>query len=86
MSRPSCAPDEAGRLLALPAEQRPEWLNQFLHGMTIPPIPADSTHPLDDVDMANTARGEKNCTLLFPLDRVLAAAEHAVSAPKHRLR
>ncbi|WP_333765058.1 hypothetical protein [Streptomyces sp. IBSBF 2390] len=78
-------PDEAGRLLALPAEQRPAWLNQFLGERTIPPIAEDSPHPLNDVVMANTAHGEKNCTLVFPLDPVLAAAEHAVSAPKHRL-
>ncbi|MFE2103134.1 DUF3085 domain-containing protein [Streptomyces sp. NPDC059468] len=80
----SC-PDEARRLLALPAEQRPAWLNDYLGDMTIPAIAEDSTNPLLDVVIANTAQGEKNCTLVFPLDRVLAAAEHAASAPKHRL-
>ncbi|WP_143642433.1 DUF3085 domain-containing protein, partial [Streptomyces viridochromogenes] len=30
-------------------------------------------------------RGEKNCTLVFPLDRVLAAAEHAAAADTHKL-
>ncbi|MFE0538307.1 hypothetical protein ACFW20_30235 [Streptomyces nigra] len=53
--------------------------------MTIPPISETSTNPLLDVVMANTARGEKNCTLVFPLDRVLAAAEHAAAADKHKL-
>ncbi|MFF2205878.1 DUF3085 domain-containing protein [Streptomyces sp. NPDC058145] len=78
-------PDEVRRLLTLPADQRPDWLNTFLGDMTIPPIPATSTNPLADVIMANTAHGEKNATLHFPLHRVLAAAEHAASAPKHRL-
>ncbi|MFC9117890.1 DUF3085 domain-containing protein [Streptomyces sp. NPDC057092] len=78
-------PGQVRRLLALPAEQRPAWLNTFLGTMTIPPISETSTNPLLDVVMANTARGEKNCTLVFPLDRVLAAAEHAAAADKHKL-
>ncbi|MFI9810206.1 hypothetical protein ACIHEJ_38975 [Streptomyces sp. NPDC052301] len=76
----STHPDAVRRLLALPAEQRPDWLNQFLGDMTIPPIPEDSPHPLNDVVMANTAQGEKNATLAFPL----AAAEHA-AATEHKL-
>ncbi|MFH8582230.1 DUF3085 domain-containing protein [Streptomyces zaomyceticus] len=66
-------------------EQRPAWLNKFLGTMTIPPIPATSTNPLLDVVMANTARGEKNAKLVFPLAKVLAAAEHAAAAPEHKL-
>ncbi|MFE5189874.1 hypothetical protein [Streptomyces sp. NPDC056628] len=76
----------ADTYLALPAEQRPAWLNTFLGTMTIPPISETSTNPLLDVVMVNTAQGEKNCTLVFPLDRVLAAAEHAAAAAdKHKL-
>ncbi|MGW3361222.1 DUF3085 domain-containing protein [Streptomyces bungoensis] len=78
--------DDVRRLLALPADQRPDWLNQFLGDMTIPTIPADSTNPLLDIAMANTAHGEKNATLVFPLDQVLAAAEHAATATRHNLR
>ncbi|MGW6144401.1 DUF3085 domain-containing protein [Streptomyces sp. NPDC055140] len=78
-------PDETRRLLTLPPDQRPDWLNQVLGAMTIPPISDTSTNPLLDVVMANTAHGEKNCTLVFPLDRVLAAAEHAATADKHKL-
>ncbi|MEU2057141.1 DUF3085 domain-containing protein [Streptomyces bungoensis] len=77
-------PDDVRRLLALPADQRPYWLNEFLGDMTIPTIPADSTNPLLDIVMANTAHGEKNATLVFPLDQVLAAAEHAATAPAHK--
>ncbi|MFB6984592.1 DUF3085 domain-containing protein [Streptomyces sp. NPDC056297] len=76
---------ETRRLLALPAEQRPDWLNDFLGTMTIPPIPDTSTNPLLDIVIANTAHGEKNCTLAFPLAKVLAAAEHAAAADKHKL-
>ncbi|MFF7953645.1 DUF3085 domain-containing protein [Streptomyces griseorubiginosus] len=82
------APDEHAetrRLLALPADQRPDWLNEFLGDMTIPPIPDTSTNPLLDIVMANTAHGQKNATLTFPLDKVLAAAEHATAAPEHKL-
>jgi hypothetical protein len=75
---------ELRRLLTLPADQRPDWLNTYLGDMTIPPIPDTSTNPLLDVVMANTAYGEKNCTLAFPLDKVLAAAEHAAAADKHK--
>ncbi|MGW3390513.1 DUF3085 domain-containing protein [Streptomyces cinereoruber] len=78
-------PEQARQLLALPAEQRPAWLNEFLGTMTIPPIPETSTNPLLDVVMANTAHGKKNCTLVFPLSKVLASAEHALAAPKHAL-
>ncbi|MFE5219330.1 MULTISPECIES: hypothetical protein [unclassified Streptomyces] len=84
-TEPDTACEETRRLLAMPAEQRPAWLNQFLHGMTIPPIPATSTNPLLEVVMANTAHGEKHARLNFPLDRVLAAAEHAAAAPTHKL-
>jgi hypothetical protein len=76
---------ELRRLLTLPRDQRPVWLNAYLGDMTIPPIPDTSTNPLLDVVMANTAYGEKNCTLVFPLDKVLAAAEHAAAADKHKL-
>ncbi|MEU5196069.1 hypothetical protein AB0G86_18765 [Streptomyces scabiei] len=76
---------ETRRLLALPADQRPDWLNEFLDGMTIPPIPDTSTNPLLDVVMANTALGEKNATLVFPLANILATAEHAATAPEHKL-
>ncbi|KNE81432.1 hypothetical protein ADZ36_16610 [Streptomyces fradiae] len=38
-----------------------------------------------DVVMANTARGMRKCTLVFPLDKVLAAAEHAAAADTHKL-
>lgn len=75
---------ETRRLLALPADQRPDWLNEFLGNMTVPPLPDTSTDPLLDVVMANTAYGQKNCTLVFPLAKVLAAAEHA-AADKHKL-
>ncbi|MFF7858736.1 hypothetical protein [Streptomyces sp. NPDC007904] len=78
-------PEQVRQLLALPPEQRPDWLNRFLSGMTIPPIPDTSTNPLLDVLMVNTAHGEKNCTLLFPLAQVLAAAEHAAAATEHKL-
>ncbi|MFF7115432.1 DUF3085 domain-containing protein [Streptomyces albogriseolus] len=78
-------PEQTRQLLALPAEQRPDWLNQFLGTMTIPPIPEASTNPLLDVLMANTAHGTKNCTLVFPLAQVLAAAEHAAAADTHKL-
>ncbi|MEV0965516.1 DUF3085 domain-containing protein [Streptomyces sp. NPDC049910] len=77
-------PEQVRQLLALPAEQRPDWLNEFLGTMTIPPLSDTSTNPLLDVVMANTAHGEKNCTLLFPLAKVLAAAEHALAAPEHK--
>ncbi|MFF8478696.1 DUF3085 domain-containing protein [Streptomyces sp. NPDC015414] len=78
-------PDEVKRLIALPADQRPDWLNTFLGDMTIPPIPATSTNPLADVITANTAHGEKKPTLHFPLAKVLTAAEHAAAAPAHKL-
>ncbi|MER6433762.1 DUF3085 domain-containing protein [Streptomyces sp900105245] len=84
-TEPKTTCEETRHHLQLPAEQRPAWLNQFLHGMTITPIPATSTNPLLEVVMANTAHGEKNCTLVFPLHRVLAAAEHAAAAPAHKL-
>ncbi|MFJ9580885.1 DUF3085 domain-containing protein [Streptomyces sp. NPDC101191] len=78
-------PAEMRRLLALPADQRPDWLNNLLHGMSLPPIPDTSTNPLLDVVTANTAYGQKNATLVFPLAKVLATAEHAAAAPKHKL-
>lgn len=78
-------PAEMRRLLTLPADQRPDWLNDYLGDMTVPPIPDTSTNPLLDVVTANTAYGEKNCTLVFPLAQVLAAAEHAAAAPEHKL-
>ncbi|MFH8260539.1 DUF3085 domain-containing protein [Streptomyces roseolus] len=78
-------PEQVRQLLALPAEQRPAWLNEFLGTMTIPPIAETSTNPLLDVVMANTAHGEKNRTLVFPLAKVLATAEHAVAATEHKL-
>lgn len=78
-------PEQIRRLLALPADQRPDWLNDFLRGMTVPPIPDTSTNPLLDVVIANTAYGQKNATLVFPLAQVLAAAEHAAAADKHKL-
>ncbi|MFD5079525.1 DUF3085 domain-containing protein [Streptomyces sp. NPDC058371] len=78
-------PEQLRQLLALPADQRPDWLNEFLGTMTIPPIPDTSTNPLLDVVIANTAYGEKNCTLVFHLDMVLAAAEHAAAATEHKL-
>ncbi|MFF8595226.1 DUF3085 domain-containing protein [Streptomyces sp. NPDC015220] len=78
-------PEQVRHLLTLPADQRPDWLNEFLGTMTIPPIPDTSTNPLLDVAMANTTHGQKNATLRFPLARVLAAAEHAAAAPEHKL-
>lgn len=78
-------PEQVRHLLTLPADQRPDWLNEFLGDMTIPPIPDTSTNPLLDVVIANTAYGEKNCTLVFPLAKVLAAAEHAAAADEHKL-
>ncbi|MFI5867131.1 DUF3085 domain-containing protein [Streptomyces sp. NPDC051546] len=78
-------PDHVRQLLALPAEQRPDWLNKFLGTMTIPPISDTSTNPLLDVVIANTAYGAKNSTLAFPLAQVLAAAEHAAAATEHKL-
>ncbi|GAA2720583.1 MULTISPECIES: DUF3085 domain-containing protein [Streptomyces] len=78
-------PDRARRLLALPPEQRPAWLNEVLGTMTVPPIADTSTSPLLDVVTANTAHGQKNCTLVFPLAKVLAAAEHAAAADQHKL-
>ncbi|MFH0245906.1 DUF3085 domain-containing protein [Streptomyces sp. HK10] len=78
-------PAKTRRLLALPADQRPDWLNEFLGNMTVPPIPDTSTNPLLDVVTANTAYGQKNATLVFPLTKVLAAAEHAAAADKHKL-
>ncbi|MFE5407098.1 hypothetical protein ACFQ9Z_38710 [Streptomyces sp. NPDC056580] len=47
--------------------------------------PAHPHQPLLEVAMANTAHGKKNARLHFPLDRVLAAAEHAAAAPSHQL-
>lgn len=76
-------PAEMARLLRLPAEERPAWLNNFLGDMTIPPISDTSTNPLLDVCMANNT--PTNCTLRFPLDEVLAVAEHANTAPRHTL-
>ncbi|MFD7956047.1 DUF3085 domain-containing protein [Streptomyces ardesiacus] len=78
-------PEQVRQMLALPADQRPDWLNEFLGTMTIPPIPDTSTNPLLDVLAANTAYGQKNATLAFPLAKVLAAAEHAAAADKHKL-
>ncbi|MEV4868520.1 DUF3085 domain-containing protein [Streptomyces syringium] len=78
-------PEPIRQLLALPPEQRPDWLNAYLGDMTVPPISDTSTNPLLDVVMANTAYGQKNCTLVFPLAQVLAAAEHAAAADKHKL-
>lgn len=78
-------PDQLRHLLTLPTEQRPDWLNNFLGTMTIPPNLDTSTNPLLDIVMANTAHGEKNCTLVFPLAKVLAAAEHAAAADEHKL-
>ncbi|WP_372412233.1 DUF3085 domain-containing protein [Streptomyces luteireticuli] len=74
-------PGQVRQLLALPADQRPGWLNAFLGTMTIPPISDTSTNPLLDVVMANTAH--RDCTLVFPLDQVLAVAEHAANATEH---
>ncbi|MGZ2361682.1 DUF3085 domain-containing protein [Streptomyces sp. 372A] len=95
MPNPTPAPDsveaamnhaeQVRQWLTLPAEQRPAWLNEYLGTMTIPSIPETSTNPLLDVVMANTARGENNCTLVFPLAKVLAAAEHAAAADQHML-
>ncbi|MFJ5817333.1 hypothetical protein ACIQGT_26065 [Streptomyces sp. NPDC093108] len=78
-------PEQVRQLLTLPAEQRPAWLNEFLGSMTIPAISETSTNPLLDVVIANTAYGTKRGTLTFPLARVLAAAEHAAAATKHKL-
>ncbi|MET8816391.1 DUF3085 domain-containing protein [Streptomyces sp. NPDC004549] len=78
-------PDQVRQLLTLPAEQRPAWLNEFLGTMDVPPISDTSTNPLLDALIATTAHGEKKATLVFPLDQVLAAAEHAAAADKHKL-
>ncbi|MFE9250910.1 DUF3085 domain-containing protein [Streptomyces sp. NPDC007088] len=78
-------PDQIRQLLTLPAEQRPAWLNEFLGTMDVPPISDTSTTPLLDVLIATTAYGEKKATLVFPLAQVLAAAEHAAAADKHKL-
>ncbi|MBM9624424.1 hypothetical protein [Streptomyces zhihengii] len=43
--------------------------------MTIPPISHTSTDPLLDVVTANTAHNQKKATLVFPLAKVLAAAD-----------
>lgn len=75
-------PDKIRETLALPRDQWPDWLTDFVGTWPIPPIPADSTNPLLDIVMANTAR--QDCTLTFPLPKVLAAAEHAATAPEHR--
>ncbi|MFE0778402.1 DUF3085 domain-containing protein [Streptomyces sp. NPDC058861] len=80
------SPAEMIRLLNLPADQRPAWLNDYLGDMTIPAIPATSTTPLLNVVMANTAHGTKKCTLDFPLDKVLATAEHAAASDQHHPR
>ncbi|MER5888044.1 hypothetical protein ABT160_29855 [Streptomyces sp. NPDC001941] len=72
-------------LLTLPADQRPAWLNEFIGTMTIPPIPDTSTNPLLDVVMANTAHTPLDCLLAFPLDQVLALAEHATACDHHHL-
>ncbi|MCX4826950.1 DUF3085 domain-containing protein [Streptomyces sp. NBC_01142] len=77
-------PEQVRQLLALPAEQRPDWLSKYLGDMTIPPISDTSTNPLLDVVIANTAYGQKNCTLVFPLAKVLATAEHAAAADEHK--
>ncbi|MFI1701433.1 DUF3085 domain-containing protein [Streptomyces bobili] len=77
--------EQIRELLALPADERPDWLNDFLGDMTIPPIFETNTNPLLDVIIGNTAYGQKNCTLVFPLAQVLAAAEHAAAADKHNL-
>ncbi|MGW3333102.1 hypothetical protein ACWDF9_21460 [Streptomyces rubiginosohelvolus] len=78
-------PEQLRQLLTLPAEQRPDWLNEFLGTMSIPPISETSTNPLLDVIIANTAHGVKRGTLTFPLAPVLAAAEHAAAATEHKL-
>ncbi|MFC5905207.1 DUF3085 domain-containing protein [Streptomyces zhihengii] len=82
---PNAESAETIRMLNLPTDQRPAWLNDYLGHMTNPEIPATSTHPLLDLVMADTAHGEKKCTLDFPLDKVLATAEHAASADQHKL-
>ncbi|MER7195762.1 DUF3085 domain-containing protein [Streptomyces flaveolus] len=48
------------------------------------PTGIDIAAVLDDV-MNNTAHGTKKCLLVFPLDQVLAAAEHANTATGHKL-
>lgn len=78
-------PEQVRQLLTLPAEQRPDWLNELLGTMDVPPISDTSTNPLLDALIATTAYGEKNATLVFPLAKVLAAAEHAAAADKHKL-
>ncbi|MER5615939.1 DUF3085 domain-containing protein [Streptomyces sp. NPDC002215] len=84
-SADAATPEQIRQLLALPAEQRPDWLNDFLGTMGIPPISDTSTNPLLDIVIANTAHGVKRWTLAFPLAKVLAAAEHAAAADKHKL-
>ncbi|WP_440581215.1 DUF3085 domain-containing protein [Streptomyces sp. PT19] len=47
--------------------------------------PADEGPSTNDETVANTTYGQKNATLVFPLAKVLAAAEHAATADKHKL-
>ncbi|MER7195878.1 DUF3085 domain-containing protein [Streptomyces flaveolus] len=51
---------------------------------TITPTGIDIAAVLDDV-MDNTVHGIKKCLLVFPLDLVLSAAEHANTATGHKL-